>query len=108
MLANERIVVQMRIGCVDAIDLVLLSRAKRFLWIEAPCALQQTLAPQDFVQPCDATSKAVGCVEKGRIRVGDFDAVLKKFSGSAGCAPSGGLAFAEEFHRAPGPDGPVA
>ena len=74
MSGDEVVVVEMRIGAIDAVNLSELAWAKRFVLIKAPDALQDTLAAQHFVQTGDATSEAVGSIEEGGIAIGDFGA----------------------------------
>ena len=76
--ANEVVVVQMRIGAIDAVDLFRLARAERFVGIEAPDAFEESLAAENFVEAGDAARKMIGGVEKGGVGVGDFDALAEK------------------------------
>src|SRR5262249_38997036 len=48
-----RIVVEVRIGRADAVDLLLLPGSQRLARVEAPDAFQQALAAQDFVAAGD-------------------------------------------------------
>src|SRR4051795_11471419 len=58
--AHEGIVVEMRIGRTDAVNLFLLPRPQRFLGIETPDAGQQPLPAQDFMATSDHAVEVVG------------------------------------------------
>lgn len=83
MLGDEIIIAEMRVGGADAINLRKLAGAERFLLVEAPDALQQTLAAEDFVQAGDAAGETVRGVEEGGIAVGYFIRELRH-SGETG------------------------
>jgi hypothetical protein len=59
MLANEAVVVQIWICRVDQVNLLHLSARKIFLRLEAPAPLEQSLAPEDFMQSRDASPKMI-------------------------------------------------
>src|SRR5258708_39352549 len=46
---HERIVIEVRIGSADAVDLFLLSGPQCFVRVEAPDACEQPLSAQDFM-----------------------------------------------------------
>src|SRR5688572_9793069 len=54
MAGDKRVVVQVRIGVTNAVNLRELAGAECLVLIEAPAALQQALAAQHFMQPGDA------------------------------------------------------
>src|ERR1039458_8190400 len=56
MLFDKRIVVQMRVRLADPVDLFHLAGGQILARVQTPAALQQPLAPQDFV---DARATAV-------------------------------------------------
>ena len=78
MLCHEVIVVEMRIGLINSINLARLAGTEPFVFIETPDALQQTLASQHLVNAGDATMKTIGRVEERGIAVCDFHSQLQK------------------------------
>ena len=58
MSGDEVVVMEMRIGAIDAVNLSELVGAQRFVFIEAPDTFEQALAAQDFMQTGDAASVA--------------------------------------------------
>src|SRR4051812_16719428 len=58
--AHERVIGEIGVLGADALDLLRLPRRKRLLRVEAPDALEQPLAPQDFVAARDAAREMVG------------------------------------------------
>src|ERR1043165_8187478 len=62
---------QMRICAIDPVDLFHLSRAERFVFVQAPKSLEQALPAQHFVQAGDAAAEAVGGVEERGVAIGD-------------------------------------
>ena len=78
--ADEFIIIQMRIGVVDAIDFCRLPRAKRLVGIKTPGSLQQALSAQDFVQTSDTSCELVSRVEERRVAVSNFDASTQQGS----------------------------
>jgi hypothetical protein len=74
MLGHKRIVIEMRIRAMHAVNLLKLPGAQRFVFIKAPQPFQQSLASQDFMKAGDAAPKAVGCIKESRVAVRDFHA----------------------------------
>jgi AraC-like DNA-binding protein len=64
MSGHEVVVVEMRVGAIDAVNFSELAWDERFAFIEAPDALQEPLAAQHFVQTGDATSEAVSSIDR--------------------------------------------
>ena len=56
---------------VDTINLCRLSRRKPFVRVEAPDALQQTLAPKHLVAPGNAAVEVVGHIKECSVTIGD-------------------------------------
>ncbi len=79
MFRHELIVVEMTISLINSIYLARLAGTEPFGFIETPDSLQQTLAPQHFVNAGDATVKTIGRVEERGIAVRDFNPQLQKF-----------------------------
>ena len=75
---DEGVVVEVRVGGVDAGNFFGLAGAERFVGIEAPDAFEESLAAENFVEAGDAARKMIGGVEKGGVGVGDFDALAEK------------------------------
>ena len=69
MRQDARIVVQMRIGGVHAIDCLGLPGTQRLMRIEAARAGEHALSPEHFVQAGDASGESVRRIEEGRVRV---------------------------------------
>ena len=107
MRGDEGIVVQVRVGGIDAVNLLALARAEAFPRVEAPDAFKQSLPPQHLVQAGDAAGEAVGRVEEGRVAVGDFNRAPQQFGGDRAAALNGAMTFAQEFHGLARPDRPV-
>src|SRR5215469_16277305 len=78
--AHEGIVVEVRIGCADAVDLLALSRSQRLARVETPDAFEQSLAAQDFVATGDHAVEVVGRVEDRRVAVGHLRVERQEFS----------------------------
>jgi len=60
---DEGVVVEVRVGGVNAGDFFGLAGAERFVGIEAPDAFEEALAAEDFVEAGDAPGKMIGGVE---------------------------------------------
>src|SRR5262245_23562836 len=75
---NEFIICQMWIRAADAIDFGGLPGAECFAVIQASCARQQTLTPQDLLDAGDAAGKAVSRVEERTIRVRGLNTLCEK------------------------------
>jgi hypothetical protein len=86
MSGDEVVVMEMRIGAIDAVNLSELVGAQRFVFIEAPDTFEQALAAQDFMQTGDAASVAVRGIEEGGVAIGDFDAKSQQVRGGIGVA----------------------
>ena len=69
MFFNEFIVVEMRIGAADAVDLSCLTCGERFSGVEASYALEQSLAAQYFVNPGNAARKIICGIEERGVAV---------------------------------------
>src|SRR5580693_4969567 len=93
----------MRISAIDAVNLVHLAGAERFVFVQAPEAVEQALPPQHFVQAGDAAAESIGSVEEGGVAIGDLGAELQQFGCGFGVA-----AALEAFDRTPRPDRPMA
>ena len=78
MFRDKRVVVEVRITAVNAVNFRCLAPAQCFIRIEAPDSFEQTLPPQNFVQPRDAATKAIRRIEEGGITISDFDVPLQK------------------------------
>src|SRR5262249_61154931 len=61
--AHEGIVVEMRIGRADPVDLLLMPGSQRLARVETPDAFEQALAAQDFVAAGDPAMEVVGRVK---------------------------------------------
>ncbi len=83
---HKRIIIQMRISTIHAVNLFHLPAAERLMLIETPQTLQQALATEDLMQAGDAAVEGVGGVEEGGVAVGDFDAEAKEFARGFGVA----------------------
>src|SRR6185295_10270067 len=70
--AHERVVVEVGISGADAVDLLHLARAQAFVRVEAPDAVEQALAAEDFVAAGDYAVEVVGGVEDRGVAVGDL------------------------------------
>src|SRR5262249_6436442 len=79
--AHEGVVVEVRIGRADAVDLLLLPGSQRLARVETPDAFQQALAAQDFVAAGDHPMEVVGGVEDRRVAVGHLGIERQEFSG---------------------------
>ena len=64
MLGDEGVVVEVRVGVVDAVDFGELAGAEGFLGIQAPDAFEQPLAAENFVEAGDASGEGICCVEE--------------------------------------------
>ena len=104
---REARVREVGVGAGDAVDFFGLAGAELFGGVEAPGALEEALAAEDFVDAGDAADEAVGGVEDGGVGVGELGS-----EGKEGCGDGAGLgravAFLKELHGGAGPDGPLA
>ena len=94
--ADEGIVIQVRVGGVDAVDLGGLARGKRFLGIQAPGAGKQSLATQDLVNAGNTAGKGVGGIEERGIAVGDGGGAGEEFLGHRQVFGRKAMAFVEK------------
>src|SRR4051812_29844355 len=90
----------------DAVDFAQLSRTQTLLRVEAPDALHQALAAQDFMTAGDAAMKIVGDVEQRAVAIGDASIERQQVGGQSVLAPRG-AAHLELLYRARGPHRPV-
>src|ERR1039458_6480807 len=107
MRGNEVIVVQVRVGGINAVNLLTLARAETFARVKTPDAFEQSLPSQHLVQTGDATSEVIRRVEEGRIAVGHFNGTSQEFGGNGAAAFNGPMTLPEPFNRLVGPDCPV-
>jgi hypothetical protein len=63
----------MRIRAMNAVNFFSLTGTQRFLLVQTPSPLQQTLPAQDFVDSRDATGEIVRNVKDRGVRVGQFN-----------------------------------
>lgn len=77
-LADEFVVIQFGISAIDAVNLFFLAGTESLTRIEAPNAFEQALAAQHFVQTGDTSREIVGCVEEGRVAIGDLHAFFQQ------------------------------
>ena len=73
MLCDEGIVVKVRIGAIHAVNILKLSGAEGFVFIEAPDSLHQSLPTQHLMQTGDAATESVGGVKEGGIAIGHLN-----------------------------------
>src|ERR1035438_4959341 len=92
MRGDEAIVVQVRVGGINAVNLFTLARAETFTGVKTPDAFKQSLTPQHLVQTGDATGEVIRRIEEGRIAVGDLNGTSQEFGGN------GAAAFRSEEH----------
>src|SRR6266566_8712943 len=72
--SDELVVREMWIVGKRAIDLVHLPRTQILIRIETPAAGEQPLAPEDLVDPWDASRELMRGIEERRVGVGQFGA----------------------------------
>lgn len=72
MLGDKIVIIEMRVGGADTIDLRKLTGTERFMLVEAPQTFEQALAAQDFVKTGDAAAEGVRSIEEGCIAIGDL------------------------------------
>jgi len=107
MLADEAIVVEMRIRGINPGDFLGLPATEGFLGIKAPDAFEQSLAAEDFVQTGGAAGKTISGVEHRCVCVRNFDTPAKKLRWNTGLSADRSVAFVEEFHCLASPDSPM-
>ena len=73
MPGDEGIILQMRIGAVNAVDLFGLPGTERFVTVQAPNARKQALSAKNFVDSGDTSRITVSGIEKRRVGIRDFD-----------------------------------
>src|ERR1017187_3203348 len=106
MRVDEGIVVQVRVGGINAVNLFTLARAETFTGVKTPDAFKQSLTPQHLVQTGDATGEVIRRIEEGRIAVGDLNGTSQEFGGNGAVAFNGPMTLPEQFNRLAGPDRP--
>ena len=62
--AHKIIIIQPRICAIHSVNLFTLAGAQRFVGIQAPDALEQTLSAQDFMKTGDTAGELVCSIEK--------------------------------------------
>ena len=105
--AHERIVVEVRIGGADAVDLLALSGSQRLLRVETPDAFEQSLPAQDLVAAGDHALETVGRVEDRRVAVGDLRVERHKLGVNL-VGGNGSVNVLQQFDRALDPYAPMA
>src|SRR5205814_6273023 len=104
--AHERIVVEVRIGGADAVDLLALSGSQRLLRVETPDAFEQSLPAQDLVAAGDHALETVGRVEDRRVAVGDLRVERHKLGVNL-VGGNGSVNVLQQFDRALDPYAPM-
>ncbi len=72
MLGDELVVVEMRIGILNTVQLFSLPQRKSLVPIQTPYAFHQPLPHQDLVDTSDTASKAVCSIKDHSVGVGDL------------------------------------
>ncbi len=103
VLGDEGVVVKMRVGAVDAIDVGELAGAEGLVLVKAPESGEETLTAEDFMQARNAAAEGMGGVEEGGVAVGDLDGEAEEVGRGVGEA-----AALMKCNRLLSPDGPVA
>jgi hypothetical protein len=101
MLPHEGIVIQVRIGTIDAVNLIGLTMREILVRIETPPAREQSLPPQDFVDAGDAAAELVRGIEQRRVGIGDLRAQGQPRRALLGVDPF------QHLHRPQSPNGPM-
>src|SRR4029453_11630324 len=107
MRRHELVVVQVRIGPVDAVDLLALAAAQRLVRVETADRGEQSLSPQDLMQACNTAREPVGGVEERSVRVGDLDARAQQRR-RHGTLSRGSLTGVQQFDGLRSPYRPVS
>src|SRR5262245_25234278 len=102
----------MRIRGQHAIDLAHLPWTQILMRIEAPAAGEQSLAPQDLVDPGDAAHELVDGIEERRVKVGQFGAERQELQNllawvTRGLATRNRQTPSKQFDRILRPDRPL-
>src|SRR5690242_18236394 len=105
--ANKIIIVEVRIGGADAVDLLALSGPQRLLRVETPDTFEQSLPAQDLVAAGDHAVETVGRVEDCRVAVGDLRIERHKLGGNF-VGGNRSVNALQEFDRALDPYAPMA
>jgi hypothetical protein len=103
---DKLIIMQMRILNIEAVEFRQLPRRKVFARIKAPAAREQTLPPQNLVQPRDAAGEIMRRIKERRIRVGHFRRTRQQFKRLA-IGPRG-FDLGQQFDSAFRPHGPMS
>lgn len=74
---DKLIVIQMRVGCVNSVDLLHLSMAKSTSRVEAPVSLK-SLAAKYFMKSSDATAESIRPIKEGSVIVGNLDTLAQQ------------------------------
>src|SRR5262249_32284299 len=72
VMRNKRVIIQVRVRTINAIDLRALAWTQFFGRIQAPGAGQQPLPAQHFVNSGDTTGEAVGGIEERGVGVSNL------------------------------------
>ena len=78
---NKFIVGEVRVSFADAVDFRRLSRREPFMRIETEPILQQALTAEHLMDPRNAASKAIRCIEESGVAIGYLCAARKQFAG---------------------------
>ena len=79
---DKGVVIQVRVGGADAVNLLSLAGAETFARVETPQALEQCLPPQHLMQAGDAAGELIGRVKEGRVAIGNFIRAPEKLGGN--------------------------
>src|SRR5258706_4047876 len=104
---DEFVIVQMRISAVHAVDFLALTWAEGFVPVEAANAFEHALPSQHVVETGNAAGVPVRRVEKGGVRVGDFDRAAEQLRWNRLAADGNTTTFRVKLDRAIRPHRPV-
>jgi len=104
----EVVVGEVGISLADAIDFLGLARREDFFAFQRPDALQQPLAPQDFVHAGNTAGEGMGRVEKGGIGVGNLGGEREDFGGDGLFSGLDSVQLLQELDGRVGPAPPLA
>ncbi len=105
--AHEGVVVEMRVGGADPVDLFLLARSQGLVRVEAPDAREKPLPAQDLVAAGDDAVEVIRDVEDRRVAVGDLR-VERQEIGRHVVGGVGGLDTLEQRDRLLDPHAPMS
>lgn len=80
MLANERVIPQVRVCLIHSIDLLSLARRKAFVRVEAPSSFEKPAAAESLVNAGYAPAELVRRIEECSVRIGDLLSKCQKGS----------------------------